>query len=682
MRYTGRLFALILALMPALAFGQTPPLPSHTVWGRLGIPGDTGPAQAIPFATLFSQLSGVQLPVVNNDLVCFNGTAGQLKDCGLGITNGGFILNPTAGLSQGFNITQSSGNLSTAGSANPCAGLSQASFLYNSICATDALNVTSGSPPYTYGFNVGLLTGGTNSQGTKVAFGATINHNVASTPSAGRDHIAGQFIAAASAGDGGTNTSSGAAGTNYSVGLVSQLNSGATNLFVTSAGEADCFINTGASAANRWCWSIVDGGNLQGAQSDAAVEIGSAGGPGFKTALYLDKTHGSNPLSTTGCVICTDGNAATITTGIDLSAYTISGNFLKGPGGFVVDGGANIGGVVTLAMTGNANNGFSITDGTVTGIIQPSTNFTHSLIIGTSSNHTVGIKVNNSVVGAFIGNTFWSGVGGAAGNVALQGALGCIELLGTSSGTATVCAPAAAGTPTITLGTSSGTPVVALGSNDTNINLALNATTGVLTPSWAGTLANSRLATMATNTIKGNATSGTAGPTDLAIGSCSTAASALIWTTNTGFGCNTSITAAAVPASGLTGTVAVANGGTGDTGTAWSTFSSTVTASATPGSFAATGAVRYKQLGKTILWHIDIAVTTLSTATGTINFTMPFTPNSTSWSGGVNKSTGILLSAYPQTAGVNLWSVSTATGTFPATGNGQFISLDGHYEST
>ena len=32
------------------------------------------------------------------------------------------------------------------------------------------------------------------------------------------------------------------------------------------------------------------------------------------------------------------------------------------------------------------------------------------------------------------------------------------------------------------------------------------------------------------------------------------AADALIWTTNTGFGCNTSITAAAVPASGITGT--------------------------------------------------------------------------------------------------------------------------------
>lgn len=45
--------------------------------------------------------------------------------------------------------------------------------------------------------------------------------------------------------------------------------------------------------------------------------------------------------------------------------------------------------------------------------------------------------------------------------------------------------------------------------------------------------------TIATNTILGNATSGTAVPTALPISSCSGATNALIWTTNTGFGCNT-----------------------------------------------------------------------------------------------------------------------------------------------
>ena len=68
------------------------------------------------------------------------------------------------------------------------------------------------------------------------------------------------------------------------------------------------------------------------------------------------------------------------------------------------------------------------------------------------------------------------------------------------------------------------------------------------TPS-SGTLTNATglpltgLATQATNTIIGNATSGTASPTALAIGSCSTSSSALQWTTDSGFGCNTSIAA-------------------------------------------------------------------------------------------------------------------------------------------
>lgn len=50
---------------------------------------------------------------------------------------------------------------------------------------------------------------------------------------------------------------------------------------------------------------------------------------------------------------------------------------------------------------------------------------------------------------------------------------------------------------------------------------------------------NAELATMTANTVKANATSGAATPTDLAVPSCSTASSALTWTTNTGFGCNT-----------------------------------------------------------------------------------------------------------------------------------------------
>lgn len=50
--------------------------------------------------------------------------------------------------------------------------------------------------------------------------------------------------------------------------------------------------------------------------------------------------------------------------------------------------------------------------------------------------------------------------------------------------------------------------------------------------------------TIAANKVLGNGTASTAAPQQLAVGSCSTSSSALIWTTSTGFGCNTSINAA------------------------------------------------------------------------------------------------------------------------------------------
>ena len=89
-----------------------------------------------------------------------------------------------------------------------------------------------------------------------------------------------------------------------------------------------------------------------------------------------------------------------------------------------------------------------------------------------------------------------------------------------------------------------GAPVIFDGAGGTPSSIAL--TNG-------SSLPLSGLATEAANTVVGNATSGAASPTALAMASCSVAGSALNWTTNTGFGCNSSITAAAVPLSGVTG---------------------------------------------------------------------------------------------------------------------------------
>jgi hypothetical protein len=60
-----------------------------------------------------------------------------------------------------------------------------------------------------------------------------------------------------------------------------------------------------------------------------------------------------------------------------------------------------------------------------------------------------------------------------------------------------------------------------------------------------------KLATQAANTTLSNATSGAAVPTAFAMPSCSTSASALNWTTNTGFGCNSAISVAIANVTGL-----------------------------------------------------------------------------------------------------------------------------------
>jgi hypothetical protein len=63
MRNTLRALALTLALLPGLAAAQTfPTVPDHTVLGRIGTGGGSGPSQAIPFATMAAQLAAISLP--------------------------------------------------------------------------------------------------------------------------------------------------------------------------------------------------------------------------------------------------------------------------------------------------------------------------------------------------------------------------------------------------------------------------------------------------------------------------------------------------------------------------------------------------------------------------------------------------------------------------------------------
>ncbi len=180
----------------------------------------------------------------------------------------------------------------------------------------------------------------------------------------------------------------------------------------------------------------------------------------------------------------------------------------------------------------------------------PDTTTLNQLLYSSSANVIVGLATAN---GGML-NTSSGGVPsitatpllGVAGTTA-----GTLGLSGLTSGTLTLKVAAVAGTGSIL--TFPG------GTTDFSATSGIVQQASVGAPFTVTSVALGSLATQATNTVVGNATSGSAAPTALAVGSCSTAASALIWTTNTGFGCNTSITAAAVPASGITGTTLAAN---------------------------------------------------------------------------------------------------------------------------
>lgn len=134
---------------------------------------------------------------------------------------------------------------------------------------------------------------------------------------------------------------------------------------------------------------------------------------------------------------------------------------------------------------------------------------------------------------------------------------------------------------------------------------------------------------------------------------------------------------------GVTGTLPIANGGTNDTGTAWTTYTPTVTA--TTGTFTTVSASgRFKTIGKTVFLTVLIVDTTNGTAAVVVTATLPpgLPPavNNTFMIPGFNGTANVAVMANVSTNSGGVLNIIKYDGTFPIA-TGQSMWLTGVYES-
>lgn len=112
----------------------------------------------------------------------------------------------------------------------------------------------------------------------------------------------------------------------------------------------------------------------------------------------------------------------------------------------------------------------------------------------------------------------------------------------------------------------------------------------------------------------------------------------------------------------------------------WVAYTPTISPSA--GAFTtASAAGRYKQVGKTCFFTVNIEITDVGTASGYINLALPnsLSSNANFHAGGVNGSTGEALTL--KTYGSNTATLFKYTGAFPGT-TGQVLTVSGFFETT
>jgi hypothetical protein len=276
--------------------------------------------------------------------------------------------------------------------------------------------------------------------------------------------------------------------------------------------------------------------------------------------------------------------------------------------------------------------------------------------------HAQDVNNHAFAIGKGPGVTGYTSLLCGSGQLAIGGA-GVDPVCATVSGDGTL---SAAGVLTVTGagGAPFGTGVAAA------LGIAVNAANGVVTNTAGNQVSRGMLAQGVARSVIGNSTNLTANVADIQ-GT----------TANTFLGVNGAGTALAfsqvslAAGTGVTGTLPIANGGTNDTGTAWTTFTPTLTCGTA--TFTVNSA-RSKTLGKTVWISLDFTITAIGTCTLQLTFTLPATPQSGGGMAGytINGAVGAACSLPPASATATCGKANSAN-----FGVNEVHRLSGTYES-
>ena len=139
--------------------------------------------------------------------------------------------------------------------------------------------------------------------------------------------------------DGGTNTGAGSKGAYFGINAVVRLGAGSTNVFQATGCELNTYVKATASTGYLFGATIAGFNEIRGAVIDGALEIGGGTdngyGPhvGWKYGIVFSNIHGGDPFASDSTLIgsfWTSGGARTITNGIDLSGFNMTGVVIQG----------------------------------------------------------------------------------------------------------------------------------------------------------------------------------------------------------------------------------------------------------------------------------------------------------------------------------------------------------------